>query len=460
MGPGESRRSRLRAGSAIESGSIPTTDRGKGIVTTIDSIHGREVLDSRGNPTVEVEVRLSDGASGLAMVPSGASTGKHEAMELRDGDRERFGGRGVLKAVGHVDTKIAPALTGSPPFDQEAIDRLLLELDGTADKSSLGANAILAVSLAVARAASVSRGVPLYRYLETRESYTLPVPMFNILNGGRHALNSIDFQEFMVVPVGLASFSEALRAGAEIYHSLGCLLREKGLSSNVGDEGGFAPPLPSNKDALELVVAAIEKAGYRPGRECFIALDVAASELLEDGAYRLAREGVSLSSHQLVEYYADWVGEYPILSIEDGLAEDDWEGWQDLSHRLGDRVQLIGDDLYTTNTERINKGIKLNASNGVLIKPNQIGTLSETLEAIAMTRGAGWSTVISHRSGETEDSTIADLSVAWDAGQIKAGAPCRSERLAKYNRLLRIEEELGESGRYAGLEPYSRLGTS
>ena len=437
-------------------------------VTVIDGIHGREVLDSRGNPTIEAEVYLSDGACGSAMVPSGASTGRYEAVELRDGDGARFSGRGVLTAVTNIHKKIAPVLKGRSPFVQPEIDRTLIELDGTPDKSALGANAILAVSLAVARAASTSKGVPLYKYLALNdspgaqsvetESYTLPVPMFNILNGGRHARNSTDFQEFMVVPGGVASFSEALQAGAEVYHALGRLLQDKNLSSNVGDEGGFAPSLPSNRDALEIVLAAIELAGYKPGEGCFIALDVAASEFFEDGTYRLAREGAAFTSRELVDYYADWADKYPIVSIEDGLAEDDWEGWQLLADRLGDRVQLVGDDLYTTNTQRISKGVQLEASNGVLIKLNQIGTLTETLEAVTMTKEAGWGTVISHRSGETEDSTIADLSVAWDARQIKSGAPCRSERLAKYNRLLRIEEQLGSSARYAGRKAYSHIG--
>ena len=424
----------------------------------IDGIYGREVLDSRGNPTVEAEVRLSDGAFGRAMVPSGASTGKHEAVELRDGDSSRFGGRGVLTAVGNVNGKIAQALKGVSPFDQAGLDRRLRELDGTADKSALGANAILSVSLAAAHAAAASQGVPLYRHLAQRDSYTLPVPMFNILNGGRHASNSTDVQEFMVAPVGVPTFAAALRAGAEIYHFLGRLVRERGLNTNVGDEGGFAPSLPSNRDALELVVAAIEGAGYKPGEDCFIALDVAASEFFEDGVYRLEREGVVLTSQELSGYYADWVGSYPIVSIEDGLAEDDWDGWQLLAGRLGSRVQLVGDDLYTTNTQRIKKGIELEAANGVLIKPNQIGSLTETLEAVAMTGDAGWGAIISHRSGETEDTTIADMSVAWNAGQIKAGAPCRSERLAKYNRLLKIEDELGQGARYAGRDAYKHIG--
>ena len=426
-------------------------------MTTIEGIRSREVLDSRGNPTVEAEVYLSDGASGLAMVPSGASTGNYEAVELRDGDKGRFGGKGVLGAVANIHNGIAPALKGVSPFDQPNLDRLLIELDGTLDKSRLGANAILAVSMAVARAASASRGVPLYRYLPTG-SYTLPVPMFNILNGGRHARDSTDFQEFMVVPVGVASFAEALRAGAEIYHALGKILGERDLSSNVGDEGGYAPSLPSNSDAVEVVLTAIERAGYRPGEDCFVALDVAATEFFQDGVYRLAREGVTLTSGELVDFYADWVSRYPIISIEDGLAEDDWEGWQMLSGRMQGKVQLVGDDLYTTNTQRISRGIQLGASSAVLIKPNQIGTLTETLQAVSMTKEAGWGAVMSHRSGETEDSTIADLSVAWDVGQIKSGAPCRSERLAKYNRLLRIEEELGGGARYAGSDAYGHLG--
>ena len=408
---------------------------------------------------MEAEVYLSDGASGTAIVPSGASTGRHEAVELRDGDGNRFGGRGMLAAVANIHRKIAPALKGISPYDQPKIDRLLIDLDGTPDKSSLGANAILAVSLATARAASSSRGLPLYRYLAPKEDYVLPVPMFNILNGGRHARNSTDFQEYMVVPAGATCFAEALRAGAEIYRALGKLLQEKGLGSNVGDEGGFAPSLPSNVDALEVVLIAIERARYRPGEDCFIALDTAASEFYDtdNGVYRLAREGVSFTAQELIDYYAEWVGKYPILSIEDGLAEDDWEGWRVLSNRLGDRVQLVGDDLYTTNTQRIAKGIQTGTSNAVLIKPNQIGTLTETLQAVSITREAGWGTVMSHRSGETEDSTIADLSVAWGTGQIKSGAPCRSERLAKYNRLLRIEEELGKSARYAGRRAYEHV---
>ena len=426
-------------------------------MTTVESVHGREVLDSRGYPTVEAEVRLSDGAQGRAMVPSGASTGKHEAVELRDGDKGRFNGRGVLRAVAHINETISATLRGKDPYDQTRTDGLLVELDGTDDKSNLGANAILAVSLAVAHAAAASKQVALYRYLSQGDDFRLPVPMFNILNGGRHASNSTDFQEFMIVPVGASSFSDALRAGAEVYRSLAKILEDRGFSTTVGDEGGFAPSIPSNKDALELMVGSIEKAGYKPGRDCFVALDAAASELFKDGAYVLDREGVTYSSKELVEYYAELVKSYPILSIEDGLAEDDWEGWSALEALLGDRVQLVGDDLYTTNPHRIKQGIQSEASNSVLIKVNQIGSLTETYEAVSLTKSAGWSTVMSHRSGETEDSTIADLSVAWGTGQIKAGAPCRSERLAKYNRLLRIEDELGPAARYAGREAYSHI---
>ncbi len=423
---------------------------------TIKNVLGREVLDSRGNPTVEAEVHLSDGSIGRAIVPSGASTGKHEAVELRDGDHGRFGGKGVLKAVANIAEKIAPALKGKSPFDQQKIDSLLVDLDGSADKSDLGANAILGVSMAVAHAAAASKGVPLYRYLNSGDT-TLPVPMFNILNGGQHASNSTDFQEFMVVPVGSSSFAEALRAGAEIYRALGNILKDRNLTTTVGDEGGYAPPLLSNKDALEIVLLAVKRAGYKAGDECFIALDVAASEFYQGGVYKLEREGAALTSSELVDFYLEWLQEYPIISIEDGLAEDDWKGWKGLASRLGDRVQLVGDDLYATNTERIEKGVQMKASNAVLIKPNQIGTLTETLEAVSMTKAAGWATVMSHRSGETEDSTIADLAVAWDTRQIKTGATARSERLAKYNRLLRIEAELGSKARYAGREAYPRL---
>ncbi|MBI2871630.1 MAG: phosphopyruvate hydratase [Chloroflexi bacterium] len=422
------------------------------------SVRGREVLDSRGNPTLEVEVALEGGVTATAAVPSGASTGAHEAVELRDGDPARFGGKGVLKAVAHVHRRIGPAVVGLSPFDQEALDRRLIQLDGTPNKSNLGANAILGVSLAVAHAAAHARGLPLYRYLAPQgEGNLLPTPMFNVLNGGRHAQDSTDIQEFMVVPAGLPTFAEALRCGAEVYHALGRVLRSKGLSTNVGDEGGYAPSLRSNAEALELLLAGIEAAGYRAGHHCFLALDVAASELFKDGKYVLAREGRSLDSAQMVDYYSQLLDRYPIISIEDGLAEDDWEGWSLLCQRLGDRVQLVGDDLFTTNRVRIAQGIAQKAANAVLIKLNQIGTLTETLDAMGLARDAGWGTVISHRSGETEDTTIADLAVATGAGQIKTGAPCRSERVAKYNRLLRIEAELGERARYAGMQPYSML---
>ena len=420
-------------------------------MTAISEVRAREVLDSRGNPTVEVDILLSDGSLGRSTVPSGASTGANEALELRDGDPARFRGLGVLEAIGNVRDRIALAIIGHQPLEQQAIDRLLIELDGTPDKSHLGANAILAVSLAVARALAGSEGQPLYRSLNDGSPMTLPVPMFNVINGGRHAENSTDFQEFMVVPIGFDTFREALRAGVEVYRALEDLLRMRKASTSLGDEGGFAPPLSSNREAVELTLAAIEGAGYLPGIQCFLALDVAASELvLEDGRYSLLREGTILQRDQLIDRYKQWVAQYPIISIEDGMAEDDWDGWRLLMDRLGDRVQLVGDDLYTTNVKRIQRGIDEKSSNSVLIKLNQIGTLSETLDAIEMTHKAGWSTVISHRSGETEDTTIADLAVATSAGQIKTGAPARSERVAKYNRLLRIEEELGEKARYAG----------
>ena len=419
-------------------------------MSAIRGVHAREVLDSRGTPTIEVDVTLEDGSRGRAAVPSGASTGAHEAVELRDGDKSRFGGKGVLTAVSNVNTTIAAAVTGMSALEQRSLDNALNALDGTHDKGKLGANAILGVSLAAAHAAAASQGVPLYRYLSPDSPSLLPAPMLNILNGGKHAQDSTDFQEFMVIPLGLKSFRDAFRAGAEIYQALKDVLRGRGYSTNVGDEGGFAPSLPSNKHAVEAVLAAIEKAGYSPGVDCFIGLDVAASELYEKGNYVLPREGATLTSAQLVDYYADWVKSYPIISIEDGMAEDDWEGWSLMMRTLGDRIQIVGDDLYTTNTTRIQRGIDLACTNSVLIKLNQIGTLTETLDAMEMARNVGWSNVISHRSGETEDTTIADLAVATGAGQIKTGAPARSERVAKYNRLLRIEEELGEKARYAG----------
>jgi len=426
-------------------------------VAKISRIRAREILDSRGNPTVEVEVELADGTMGQAAVPSGASTGKYEALELRDGDSSRFKGKGVLTAVNNVNQKIAPAIVGMSATDQTAIDHKLIELDGTPNKSRLGANAVLGVSLAVAHAAANQANIPLYHYLGKAKTYTLPVPLMNILNGGKHAADSTDFQEFMIVPAGTTSFRHALQMGTEIYHSLKKVLQDKGLNTNVGDEGGFAPSLTSNKHAIEAVLSAIEKAGYQPGRDCFIALDPAASEFYQDGRYVLAKEKISLSSTEMVEYYVKWVSAYPIISIEDGLAEDDWDGWQLLTQKLGDKIQLVGDDLYATNVDRLTRGIKIKASNSILIKPNQIGTLTETITAIKMAQQAGWTAVVSHRSGETEDTTIADLAVGLNTGQIKAGAPCRSERTAKYNRLLRIEDELGTKASFAGTRAFHQL---
>ncbi len=416
---------------------------------TIREIRAREILDSRGNPTVEVETRLSDGASGRAAVPSGASTGQYEALELRDGDKSRYGGKGVLRAVENVNREIAAALAGMAADDQEAVDRRLIELDGTPDKSRLGANAVLGASLAVAHAAADSQAQPLYRYLG--EGNRLPVPMMNILNGGKHASDSTDFQEFMVVPAGASSFREALRMGTEVYHALKKVLEDGGHNCNVGDEGGFAPSLASNRAAIEAILAAIERAGYRPGEDCFLALDPASTEFYEDGRYVLTREGASLSSQEMVDYYAGWAAEYPIISIEDGMAEDDWAGWQLITRTLGESTTLVGDDLYVTNVDRLARGIELSASNAILIKLNQIGTLTETVSAIRMAHHAGWRAVVSHRSGETEDTTIADLAVGLGTGLIKTGAPSRSERTAKYNRLLRIEEELGDAAEFAGI---------
>ena len=428
---------------------------------TISSVIGREALDSRGNPTVEAEVTLTDGSVGLALVPSGASTGSYEALELRDGDATRFGGSGTLTAVSNVNDRIGPALSGVSPFNQSEVDKRLNELDGTSDKSGLGANAVLAVSMATARAAAVSAtNGSLWRHLSNDGNVSLPVPLLNILNGGRHASNSADVQEFMVAPVGFGRFADALRAGVEIYQSLKSILRQGGHNLNVGDEGGFAPSLPSNRDAIEVVLQAIETAGYKAGQQVHIALDVAASELwnADAGRYDLEREGVSLTAAELVDLYAQWCAEYPIISIEDGLFEDDWEGWTTLTQRLGGSIQLVGDDLLVTNISRLQRGINDGAGNAILLKPNQIGTLSETKAALQMARNAGWTTVMSHRSGETEDTTIADLAVPWNAGQIKTGAPARSERVAKYNRLLRIEAELGDAARYAGTEVYRELG--
>jgi enolase len=426
-------------------------------VSTINSLNAREILDSRGNPTLEVEVGLSDGARGRAKVPSGASTGKHEAVELRDGDPSRFNGLGVLKAVANVNETIAPALTGMPATDQEAIDRRLIELDDSDNKSRLGANAILGASMAAAHAAASGQQIPLYHYLGRAETYKLPVPLLNILNGGKHAAGSTDFQEFMVVPAAAGSFSQALQMAAEVYHSLKAVLRGQGLNTNVGDEGGFAPSLPSNRRAIELIIIAIEKAGYRPGKDCFIALDPAASEFYQDGHYILSREGKALHRQQMVDYYVNLVASYPVISIEDGMAEDDWDGWQLLAQKLGDKIQLVGDDLYVTSVKRLSRGISLGASNSILIKLNQVGTITETIAAIAMAQKAGWTAVVSHRSGETGDTTIADLAVGLNTGMIKAGAPCRSERTAKYNRLLKIEDELGASASFAGRQAFYNL---
>ena len=421
---------------------------------TIAGVHAREILDSRGNPTLEVEVALSDGSAGRAAVPSGASTGAHEALELRDGDKKRYGGKGVLKAVASVNGEIASAAKGLRADDQASLDRRLIDLDGTPAKSRLGANAILGVSLAAAHAAAASRGLPLYRYLAElagrSEPGPLPAPMCNILNGGKHAEGSADFQEFMVMPLGAPTFAEALRWAAEVYHALGKLIHDRGLPTTVGDEGGFAPPGLSNDEAVALVTKAIEVAGYKPGDDLLVALDPATSELFESGSYVLAREGRTLSSEELASLWEDWCARYPIVSIEDGMAEDDWSGWRLLTERLGPTTQLVGDDVFVTNVERIERGIREGAANAVLIKLNQIGTLTETLAAIEAARKAGWNAVISHRRGETEDTTIADLAVATGVGQIKTGAPARGERTAKYNRLLRIEEELGERARYAG----------
>ncbi|MBI2861100.1 MAG: phosphopyruvate hydratase [Chloroflexi bacterium] len=426
-------------------------------MSTIVDVTAREILDSRGNPTLEAQVELYDGTIGIAAVPSGASTGKHEAVEIRDGDPARYGGLGVLNAVGHVNVEIAEALVDLEATDQPAIDRTLQELDGTPDKSSLGANAILGASLAAAHAAANFLDLSLYRYLGGVSACLLPVPMMNILNGGKHAAGSTDFQEFMVVPAGAATFEQAIQMGAEVYHSLKRVLKDKGLGTNVGDEGGFAPALSSNREAVDMIVLAIEAAGYTPGRDCLIALDPAASEFYQDGRYILQREGVTLDPAQMVDYYAGLAADYPVISIEDGMAEDDWDGWQLLTAKLGERVQLVGDDLYVTNVSRLRRGIDARASNSILIKPNQIGTLTETIDAIKMAQRAGWTAIVSHRSGETEDTTIADLAVGLGAGMIKAGAPCRSERNAKYNQLLKIEEELGDSAIFAGMDAFYNL---
>jgi enolase len=422
----------------------------KSQIASIRSAKAREILDSRGNPTVEAEVVLADRTVGIAAVPSGASTGQYEAVELRDGDRSRYGGLGVLKAVEHVNTEIASAIAGMSALEQAAIDQRLVELDGTTNKARLGANAILAISLAIAKAAASFRHVPLYRHLGGAEAKRLPLPMLNILNGGKHASDSVDFQEFMIVPVGAANFHKAMQMSSEVYHCLRKVLRDKGLSTGVGDEGGFAPLLATNKDGLELILAAIDRAGYKAGRDVSIALDPAASTFYENGKYTLSREGITLSSAQMIDYYVKLTSDYPVISIEDGLAEDDWENWSSLTARLERKIHIVGDDLYATNLQRLGKGIAQSASNSILIKLNQIGTLSETLAVIKRAQQAGWTTIVSHRSGETEDTTIADLAVASNSKFIKSGAPCRSERLAKYNRLLRIEEELGRAAQYAG----------
>jgi enolase len=424
-------------------------------LTTIEEVRAREILDSRGNPTVQVEVLLMSGASGVAAVPSGASTGAHEAVELRDGDKGRYGGKGVLKAVENVNDLISDALVGLDATDQAMLDEVMIELDGTPNKAKLGANAILGVSLAVAKAAAQAQGQPLYRYLGGVSARTLPVPMMNILNGGKHADNSTDFQEYMILPVGAHTFRDALRMGAEVYQGLKKVLNGRKLNTNVGDEGGFAPSLSSNREALDVIVAAIESAGYKAGVDIFLGLDVAATELYDSGKYVLAREGRTLTSKEMVDLYEQWLGEYPIITIEDGLSEDDWEGWAQLRQRLGSRVQLVGDDLFVTNTARLKRGISERSANSILVKLNQIGTLTETMDAIEMAKRASFSAVVSHRSGETEDTTIADLVVATNAGQIKTGALARSERVAKYNRLLVIEDELGaESARYAGFSAF------
>jgi enolase len=433
-------------------------------VSIINRIVAREILDSRGNPTVHVNVGLSSGKSGSAAVPSGASTGSHEALELRDNDKSRYNGKGVLQAVANVNGPIFQAIRGMSALDQKAIDHRLIDLDGTPNKSHMGANATLGVSLAIAHAAAEDTDLPLYQYLartfpnpgNNSGRFILPVPLMNILNGGKHAADSTDLQEFMIAPAGASTFREALRMGAEVYQSLKKVLQSKGLNTNVGDEGGFAPSLSSNKDAVESIVTAIEKAGYKPGKDCFIALDPASSELYKNGNYVLTRDKLNLNSTGMVDFYKNWVAVYPIISIEDGMAEDDWEGWRLLTSQVGNTIQLVGDDLYVTNVKRLEQGIRQKASNSILIKLNQIGTLTETIDAIRMAQEAGWTAVVSHRSGETEDTTIADLCVGLQTGQIKTGAPCRSERVAKYNRLLLIEEELGNKAVYSGLSAFMK----
>ena len=426
-------------------------------MSIIEHIHGREVLDSRGNPTVEVEVTLEDGAFGSAIVPSGASTGEHEALELRDGDTNRYGGKGVEKAVASINDVLANELLGSYAIDQKAIDEAMLAIDGTPTKSKLGANAILGVSMAVAKAAANSVGLPLYAYIGGAHAHVLPVPMMNIMNGGKHAANSTDFQEFMVMPVGAPTFKEALRWGVEIYQALKKILHKKGHSTSVGDEGGFAPSLGSNQAALDVIMEAIDAAGYTAGEQIFIALDPATSEIYEDGKYKLEIEGRELTGEEMVDFWADWVERYPIISIEDGLDENDWENWSKLVAKIGDRVQIVGDDLLVTNSERVARAIDEKAANSLLFKVNQIGSLTEALAAAQMAQRHRWTVVTSHRSGETEDNTIADLAVGMNAGQIKTGAPARSDRIAKYNQLLRIEENLGDAGVYAGRSAFNNL---
>lgn len=426
-------------------------------MTIIEHVHGREVLDSRGNPTVEVEVVLADGAYGRAAVPSGASTGAFEAVELRDEDQGRYLGKGVLKAVENVNEVIGPELVGYDARDQVAVDKAMLELDGTDNKARLGANAILGVSMATAKAAALSSGLELYQYIGGINAKTLPVPMMNILNGGEHADNNVDIQEFMIMPVGAESFAQALQMGTEVFHSLKSVLQQKGLATAVGDEGGFAPNLSSNREALDVIVQAIEKAGFKAGNDMLLALDVASTEMFRDGKYHFAGEGVTRSTEEMIAFYDELVRAYPIVSIEDPLSEDEWAGWTELMQRLGSRVQIVGDDLFVTNTERLSRGIAKGSANSILVKVNQIGTLTETLDSVQMAARAGYTAVISHRSGETEDTTIADIAVALNAGQIKTGAPSRSDRVAKYNQLLRIEEELGEAAQYAGRETFFNL---
>lgn len=423
----------------------------------IESVHGREVLDSRGNPTVEVEVILFDGAGGRAIVPSGASTGVHEAWEKRDGDKSRYGGKGVLEAVGAVNGELAELVVGWSATDQVGIDRAMIELDGTENKSRLGANAILGVSLAVAKAAAASQELPLYRYLGGVSANTLPVPMMNIMNGGKHAAGSTDLQEFMIMPVGASSYREGLRWGVEIYQSLKKVLSSKGYGTTVGDEGGFAPSVSANREAFDLILEAVDRAGYKAGEQIMLAMDAAASEFYEDGKYHLKTEGKVLTGPEMVDFLAAWCDEYPIISIEDGLHEDDWESWALLTEKVGDRVQIVGDDLLVTNVKRISRGIEEKAANSLLCKVNQIGTLTESIEAVEYVQRRGWTAVVSHRSGETEDATISDLVVALNAGQIKTGAPARSDRVAKYNQLLRIEEDLGDSAVYPGLSAFTNL---